>query len=168
MSSLTNDDKLNLKKMVGEMDGVVDNTKSIRTLKHSILLRDDIRKLDTIRKTDIQLFTNDFDSFMEKCQHECRFLYNNYTDIFNRVIKQEIDLEIMTRFLFVLKLIEDGDVNQHEGSAMIGKILKELYLDSAIKCADNLRTGTTNELNQPTSKLETKDISWKEYKQKRL
>jgi hypothetical protein len=59
-------------------------------------------------------------------------------DFFDKVIKDEIDLRIMTRLLIVLKLIEDEKVDQHEGSVMVGKILKERYLDSAVKRADTL------------------------------
>ena len=61
------------------------------------------------------------------------FLYNSYTNLFNRVIKDELDLEIMTKLLIVLKMIENGKINQHEGSVMVGKVLKELYVDSALK-----------------------------------
>jgi hypothetical protein len=170
MASLSNDEKLNLKTMVGEMGGGVNNTDHIRKIKHSIQLRDDIRKLDTIRKTYTELYTNDFNQYLNKCQSECSFLFNNYTDIFNRIIKDELDLEIMTKFLIVLKLIEDGKVDQHEGSAMVGKVLKELFLDSAIKTADNLDTkNNNNNTSVPiVNDSETKDISWKEYKRNTL
>ena len=164
MTSLTNDERLNLKQMVGEMDSV-DNTENIRKIKHSVLIRDDIRKLDTIRKSDTELFATDFDGFMAKCQSECTFLYNNYTDIFNRIIKDELDLDIMTRLLVVLKLIEDGKYDQHEGSAMVGKILKELYLDSAIKKLDGLDSANTNDCS--ANEIPPKNISWKEYKHKK-
>lgn len=161
MASITNDERLNLQKMVGEMESI-DNTESIRKLKHSVLLRDDIRKLDTIRKTDTELFETDFNGFLNKCQSECSFLYKNYTDIFNRIIKDELDLDIMTKFLIVLKMVEDGKVNQHEGSVMIGKVLKELYLDSAIQGSNNLNK--LNNVNEPTDVVESKNLSWKEYK----
>jgi hypothetical protein len=164
MTSLTNDERLNLKQMVGEMDSV-DNTANIRKIKHSVLIRDDIRKLDTIRKSYTELFATDFDGFMAKCQSECTFLYNNYTDIFNRIIKDELDLDIMTRLLVVLKLIEDGKYDQHEGSAMVGKILKELYLDSAIKKLDSLNNANTDECS--AAEIPPKNISWKEYKHKK-
>lgn len=168
MSTLSNDERLNLKKMVGEM-GSVDNTEHIRKIKHSIILRDDIRKLDTIRKSEAELFKNDFDSFLNKCQSECSFLYNNYTDIFNRIIKDELDLSIMTKLLIVLKLIEEDKMDQHEGSAMVGKILKELYLDSAIKQADNINKqhDIVDDFNEGiTEVLPKQNISWKEYKRK--
>ena len=36
-------------------------------------------------------------------------------------------------FIDKLKEIEDGEVDQHEASVDIGKILKQMYIDSALK-----------------------------------
>ena len=102
------------------------------------------------------------DEFVELCQIECPFLFNNYTDIFNKMVKNELDLTIMTKLLTVLKLIEDNKVDQHEGSVMVGKILKELYIDSATKRADNINKEYESE---KIPFIESKKISWKEYKQ---
>jgi hypothetical protein len=159
MSVLTNDERLNLKKMINESD-CDDNTDNIRRLKHSVLMRDDIRKLDTLKNTHVDMKNNKNDDFILLCQNECKFLYANYTDIFNKLVKDELDLTIMTKLLTVLKLIEDSKVDQHEGSVMVGKILKELYVDSATKRLDNLDKEHEKE---PMS--EGKAISWKQFKQ---
>ena len=159
MSVLTNDERLNLKKMINESD-CDDNTDNIRRLKHSVLMRDDIRKLDTLKNTHVDMKNNDDDNFVLLCQNECKFLYANYTDIFNKLVKDELDLTIMTKLLTVLKLIEDSKVDQHEGSVMVGKILKELYIDSATKRLENLDKEHEKE---PMS--EGKAISWKQFKQ---
>ena len=81
--------------------------------------------------------------------------------MFNKLLKDEIDLDIMSRLLETLKLIEDERVDQHEGSVIVGKILKELYLDSAIKRADNLDKIYESEKVAP---VENKSISWREFK----
>ena len=156
MSVLTNDERLNLKKMINESD-CDDNTDSIRRLKHSVLMRDDIRKLDTLKNTHADMKNDDF---IVLCQNDCKFLYANYTDIFNKLVKDELDLTIMTKLLTVLKLIEDSKVDQHEGSVMVGKILKELYVDSATKRLDNL-----DKENEKEPMSEGKAISWKQFKQ---
>jgi hypothetical protein len=158
MANLNGNERLNLKKLINEMD-CENNTDNIRRLKHSVLIRNDIRTIEKLRDTFIQ--TGD-ETFHEKCQVEASFLYNNYMDIFNKVVKKEIDLNIMSKLLIVLKLIEDGQVDQHEGSVMVGKILKEMYIDSAIKTADNIDREHTAEKVEP---IEGKSISWKEYKQ---
>jgi len=159
MSVLTNDERLNLKKMINESE-CGDNTDNIRRLKHSVLMRDDVRKLDTLKNTHGDMKANNNDDFVLLCQNECKFLYSNYTDIFNKLVKDELDLTIMTKLLTVLKLIEDSKVDQHEGSVMVGKVLKELYVDSATKRLDNLDKEHDKE---PMS--EGKAISWKQFKQ---
>jgi hypothetical protein len=102
------------------------------------------------------------DSFIEKCKLECVFLYNHYTDIFNKLVKDELDITIMTKLLVILKMIEDQKVDQHEGSVLVGKLLKELYVDSALKRCDNLDKEHANEKEE---KKEGINMSWKEFKQ---
>ena len=69
----------------------------------------------------------------------------------------------MTKLLMVLKMIEVGKVDQHEGSVIFGRILKELYLDSAVKHADNLdKKNKGYEVDKHV--VESKPISWKEFK----
>ena len=142
-----------------------DNTNGIRELKHSTKIRDDIRALERLKTSKSVLRDSDPESFLEECKTAAWFLYSNYTDIFNKVCKDEIDLTIMTRMLTVLKLIEDGKVDQQEGSVMVGKILKELYIDSAMKRGDKLDKEYATEKAEP---VEGKKISWKEYKQMSL
>jgi|UniRef100_A0A6C0FC37 hypothetical protein len=160
MSGLSNNEKLQLQKMINESE-CDDNTSQIRELKHSILLRDNIRKLDTFRKANIELQKTNYNEFVNQAKDIVPFLYNSYTDIFNRITKDELDLEIMTKLLIVLKMIEDDKINQHEGSVMVGKVLKELYVDSALKRGENLDEQYKSA--EPTPK-EHGNISWKEYK----
>ena len=164
MANLSDHERLNLQKMINESE-CDDNTEHIRSVKHSVRIRDDIRKLDTFKKANRSLQVRDFDQFVDKAATECPFLYTNYTDIFNRITKDELDLEIMTKLLMVLKMIEDGKVNQHEGSVMVGKVLKELYIDSALKRGEHLdEEHKVEDINVS----DTKQLSWKEYKRLQL
>ena len=160
--NLSNEERLNLKKLINESE-CDDNTEHIRKVKHSVPIRDDIRILDNLKKSHAALRASDPEQFALLCQEKARFLYDNYTDIFNKVLKDEVDFKIMSRLLIVLKLIEDEKLDQHEGSVMVGKILKELYLDSAIKRADNLDIENKKE-EQVEPPAETKSISWREFK----
>jgi hypothetical protein len=94
---------------------------------------------------------------------ECNFLFTFYTDIYNKLRKDELDLAILIQLLNTLKQIEDGELDQHEASFKVGTILKELYIDSALKKADKL-----NEENGNVTKIEPKKaeklISWKQFK----
>jgi hypothetical protein len=61
-------------------------------------------------------------------------------------------------------MIEEEKVDQHEGSVLVGKLLKELYIDSALKTSENLDKiydESKPEMNHG------KEISWKNWKQKR-
>ena len=158
--NFTNDERLNLKRLIDQSD-CDNNTEQIRKLKHSFLIRDDIRKMEIFKKKEETLKHSEPEVFLEKLKNECHFLFNNYTDLFNKILKDEIDLTIMQKLLIVLKLIEDEKVDQHEGSVMVGRILKELYVDSAIKRADALdrEHGTVR-----PERDEGKKISWKEFK----
>jgi hypothetical protein len=158
-SKMDNDERLNLKKLVDEME-TVDNTAHIRQVKHSLLLFKDIETMERLKMQHTGLRYSQPEQFAELCETQCSFLFKNYMDIFKKLIKDEINLEIMQKFLQVLKMIEDGQVDQHEGSVIVGKILKELYLDSAIRRGDNL-----DKENPLPPKIEGKQISWNQFKQ---
>tara|TARA_Y100000389_G_scaffold199366_2_gene237611 strand:+ start:802 stop:1299 length:498 start_codon:yes stop_codon:yes gene_type:complete len=160
MSSLTKSESLQLKKLVAEM-GSTDQTDNIRKLKHSTLIRDDIRRMDTIAYKYNLNQDSDKEKYREECIKECNFLYTNYNDIFNGISNQEMNLTILTKFLTILKLIEDNKIDQNEGSVMVGKLLKELYIDSALKRSENLDNKYKQEKGET---IVEKKISWKEYK----
>jgi hypothetical protein len=69
---------------------------------------------------------------------ECSFLFMHYTDIYNKIRKDEIDLQILFQFLEVLRKIENKELDQHEGSFEVGTLLKKIYIDSALKKADKI------------------------------
>ena len=53
-SNINSKERLQLKQLVDEMQ-CENNTETIRKLKHSTLIRDDIRKIDTIKNTNPSL-----------------------------------------------------------------------------------------------------------------
>ena len=97
------------------------------------------------------------------CAQECSFLFMYYTDIYNKIRKDEIDLKIFNKFLDILKKIEDEEVDQHEGSFLVGTLLKEMYIDCAIKKADKFDRETPQEKVEEIPHI---DISWKDFKKK--
>lgn len=158
-------ERLDLKKLI-QTSECEDNTDHIRKTKHSTKIQNDIMELANFRKKNAQMYENQFDFFEMEAQTVANFLYVNYTDIFNRILRDEIDYSIMARVLYVLKGIEDEKVDQHEGSLLVGKVLKELYLDSAIRHGKNLDKKYAKEApveSEPV--VPEKIISWKEYKQ---
>jgi len=159
---ITNQERLNLKKLINETE-CDDNTEYIRKIKHSDKIRADIRLLEELKIEQDQLRKSEPAEFVDLARNACSFLFNNYTDIFNKMVKDEINVEIMERLLFILKMIEDNKVDQHEGSVYVGRILKELYLDSAVKHADNLNKTGEGEKTEP---VQGRAISWSEFKNK--
>ena len=85
-------------------------------------------------------------------------------DIIN--IKNNIDLNLLAHFLVILRKIENNEITQHEGSVMIGKVLKEIYVDSALR--EGQKTDLKNKKNSKVQKKPItafKNISYKDYKQ---
>lgn len=152
------DDKarLQLQKMI-KANNVEDQTELIRDLKHSHLLQNDINNLIMLKAK----YRNNQDKIHEEGMNECGFLFTYYTDIYNKIRKDEIDLKILNQFLNILRRIEDGEIDQHEGSFIIGTLLKELYVDSALRKAEKLNQDEEEEIVQPR---EVVNISWKDFK----
>jgi len=152
-------DRLQLQKMINAND-VEDQTCKIRELKHSQLIKMDVSKLAKFAFVYKDLKESNPDKYLEMCIKESSFLYNNYTDIFNKVRNDEMNLAILGKFLEILKQIENEEIDQHEGSYAVGLLLKEMYIDSALKKANALNKDYENE---PPKKPVT-DISWSKFK----
>jgi len=152
------DDKqrLQLQNMI-KTNNVEDQTDFIRNLKHSQIIRNDVNNMIMIKAK----FRGDDSKIHDECVNECNFLFTYYTDIYNKIRKDEIDIGILNKFLDVLRRIEDGELDQHEGSFLVGTILKELYVDSAIKKADKLNE---NEETKPEPIKPQQNVSWKQFK----
>jgi hypothetical protein len=103
----------------------------------------------------------DDEKIYNECVNECNFLFTYYTDIFNKIRKNEIDINILNKFLDVLRKIEDGELDQHEGSFMVGSLLKELYVDSALKKAEKLDEKSEK---APEPKRAEVKVSWSQFK----
>ena len=150
--------RLQLQNMI-KVNNVEDQTELIRNLKHSQVLRNEINNMIMIKAK----YKGDDEKITEECVNECNFLFTYYTDIFNKVKKDEIDINILNKFLDMLRRIENGELDQHEGSFLVGTLLKELYVDSAIKKADKLNEIYDNQvINEPKKAIVP--MSWKQFK----
>ncbi len=157
--SLSRQEKLELKKLVENAD-CENNTDTIRRLKHSNKILTDLIIVEKLKK---EIPADDKDQLLMACQTNAPFLFENYPDILNRQIKNELNMLIMAKFIRILNMIEDNEIDQHEGSALVGKILKELYIDSAVRRGENL--DNEHDSNTPV-KIEGKNVSWKKWKTK--
>lgn len=152
-------ERIQLKKMIND-NNVEDMTNEIRDKKHSEKIRTDVTRMIELKKKYPRLEKTNPEQFDSMITSQCSFLFNNYTDIFNRVKKNEINLDTLWQLLNILRRIEDGDVDQHTGSFEVGKLLKKIYIDSAI-----MKENKTQAKNKKNKKLPAKKkISWEEYK----
>jgi hypothetical protein len=61
-------------------------------------------------------------------------------------------------------MIEDGEVGQHEASVEVGQLLKQIYIDSALKKSEKLDKQHSGGSSAASSLPAAKKISWKQYK----
>jgi hypothetical protein len=156
MDIMDDKQRLQLQNMI-KVNGTENYTDIIRELKHSQLLRNEVNKLIFIKAK----YRGDNEQIYLESVSECNFLFTYYTDIYNKLRKDELDINILNKLLDVLKQIEDGELDQHEGSFIVGTILKQLYVDSALKKADKLNE---NREEVKESKKAEVQISWKQFK----
>lgn len=126
--------RLQLQKMLVGNKDAIDQTGLIRQLKHSHILRSNIESLVELK----QKYVDDPVTLETESIADCAFLHTYYTDIFNKVKNDEIDMNMLHTFLDVLEKIENGDADQHEGSFEIGTLLKEIYIDSAVRKSEKI------------------------------
>lgn len=149
--------RLHLQKMISA-NNVEDNTDLIRKLKHSHVLRDNVNNLIML----MAKYQNDPENVHLEAMAECNFLFTYYTDIYNKIRKDEIDLKILFRAFDVLRDIEDGKLDQHEGAFEFGTLLKKVYVDSALKKAEKLNAETGEK--EPEYKGPQVNVSWCQFK----
>jgi hypothetical protein len=117
---------LKLNDMIQEGD-CIDNTSTIRELKHSSLITTNLNNLLRIKKKCKEM-NMDLKELDNECLKECRFLFDNYTSIYNKLLRDKIDLKVFYKFLYYLKKIEDGELTFYQASFEIGTLLKNMYI----------------------------------------
>ena len=131
-------DKKKLEELVNSSEDAEDHTDEIRKLKHSELIKKDI---NTFLKSK-------HNNNLLNIREECSFLQNTYPQILNKLIEDpSFDIKILIRLINVLEQIERGMYDQHEGSVIVGQILKEIYVDPVLK-----------------TPIQKKEISYEDYK----
>lgn len=145
--------RIKLQEMI-DANNTINNTEEIRRLRHSQLIRDDVVKIQNMKR---KMKTTHFKTLDTELQKDCFFLFQNYTLIYNKLLKNDLDIKILYKFLEVLETIENGTRDQHDASYEIGLLLKKIYIDKKID-------------DRPTSNFVTpvKSISWKEYYNKKI
>ena len=121
-----------------------------------------MERLLNLKRKYPRMRLNDKDKFEKLVISHCNFLWNNYTNIFNRIMKDELNLNILRKFIDTLREVEDGDLDQHEASVKVGEILKQLYIDSALQREKKINA--EDKKRAPKHKKPVNNISWAKYK----
>ena len=153
-------EQINLKKLIDESNWQ-DNTSHIRKYKNSEIINKDLKTMIQLKIDHSKMRINEPNKFASLCISQCSNLYNNFNDIYHKAFKDELNLNLMKQLLDVLARIEDKEIDQQQVSIQVGQLLKEIYIDSALKQKDNLEKKNKSE---EKIYLEGKNISWKDYK----
>jgi len=151
---LSESDRYQLSKMSNEF---VDKTEQIRESKNSSKLRENIVNFLRIKKENPGLSKKDLEPLILA---ECHFLFYEYMELYNLLLKEDMEPTILFQLLDVLKDIEDGLCDQTEGSVRVGTLLKEIYIDQ------KLSETRKRDALYSTEPIKPKDIHWKDYKKK--
>ena len=146
---MNEDERITLDKLVKQYD-CEETTDLVRKLKHSVKIRESLDKIIQLK------ISEDEETFKNTAHIKGQFLYENYTNIFNKLVDDELNLDIFERFIVMLEKIENGELDQHEASYKIGMLLKDVYIDKKLNLDDEK---SEDKYNQPTNNL-----SWTEYK----
>ena len=97
---MDNNERQILEKMGKESD-YVDNTHIIRNMKNSDLIKNDVNKLLKLKQKYGSV--SNLDIYKKMAQIECSFLYKNYKPIFEKLIDNKLELNIMLLLIKTLK-----------------------------------------------------------------
>ena len=147
--------KHQLDKMIQQND-TADNTATIRELKHSVKIRRDVATIQNIKRRSRSTQFSDLDR--EAQSQKCTFLFQHYPNIYNKLLKNEIQIKVLYRFLDELESVETGKQDQHEASYQIGLLLKEMYVDKKLDIEKEEKRQKTN--------VKKVNISYEEFKAK--
>tara|TARA_B100000902_G_scaffold397102_1_gene459905 strand:+ start:5308 stop:5796 length:489 start_codon:yes stop_codon:yes gene_type:complete len=153
-------DRLQLEKMIQAND-VEDCTSEIREKRHSKKIREDVTTMIDMKKKYERLSKTNPQQFEQMLTSKCSFLFTNYTDIYNRVKKEELKLSTLWELLNVLERIENQELDQHTGAYEVGNLLKKMYIDGALMKSENLDKKSGKKIKKPDN---VKKITWQEYK----
>ena len=88
-----------LSKMLKDSD-FKDNSNDIKRNKHSIKIQQDINTYLSLKKTYSRLQQTNSNLFKQKIINQSNFLYTNYNNIFDKLINNQLDINILNKFIY--------------------------------------------------------------------
>ena len=101
---MNDNERLKLDEMI-KTNNASDYTNDIRDKKHSVPFKKDVNKMLKLMK--------DYkgDELENLLLVECSFIHQYYTDIFNKLKNNELDVIILFKFLDILTKIENSEID---------------------------------------------------------
>jgi hypothetical protein len=128
-----------------KQQNTVDTTEHIRSARVSPKLKEEVMRIQALnqrsRLAAMQAGRNDggeLDAISLTEVHmdamiECPLLHQVYPDLYHKVRKEVVNMDLLFQFLEVLRRVEDGELSQHDGAVCVGETLKEVYIDSHLR-----------------------------------
>lgn len=156
------DERLKLDDLLRK-DDIIQTTDKIREIRHSSQIRLAVDNIVKLKRNHSRLGKEMFRNMAIK---QANFLYVNYSVLFNKLVNEELNVKILYEFINILSQIENGQINQHEGSYLVGKKLKELYVDGVINKDKKSREQDAIEDQKRMEKMKKpkKKINYKQFK----
>ena len=85
---LNDTQRLHLQEMI-KANNTEDTTNAIREVRHSSIIHSEVQELVNLKQKYSRLSKTNPQQFDDMCVKRCNFLFNNYTEIFNKVKKDE-------------------------------------------------------------------------------
>ena len=102
---LTPQERLDLQSLIKAND-TDDCTEEIRNKKQSVLIRNDVKQMLYLKQKYSRLQKSNPQEFDKICISQCQFLFNNYTDIYNKIKSDLLNLNIFDNAHAALILTE--------------------------------------------------------------
>jgi hypothetical protein len=155
-----------LDKLIKEHN-IPDHTPHIRKVKHSKQIKSEVEIFINLKTKYSYMKRTNHRKFVKIVYKHCPFLLKHYMMILNKLIKDELNMDILSNFISRLSDIEEGRLDYHEASVLIGQLLETLY-DSELKHKKGkkkqckTRDGNKDVIN----KTVIPTLSWSQYKAK--
>lgn len=136
-------------------NNIEDTTSKIRDIQQSDVLLKELEYMCDEQKKLVQN-GDKMEKLGELCDTKCIFMKTNQKKLYDKLLEDNMKnnecyiktVDIAIEMIHILKKIEIGEINQHEGAYEFGKICSKIYVDPII------------------NRKENENLSWEEYKKK--
>ena len=129
-------------------NGTIDVTDTIRSERNSKRIKQDLTSFFKYSSTHQRLREKSPSVFQNQARLICSFLHEKFPLVLEKLISDTMDIQTLFKFIRLLEMIEDGDLDQHEASFQVGLILKDMFINPAIDGkAPTAGTGSTTDVS---------------------